>query len=120
MSLWQTGFQAQRSFCQRTRCRDKQIYEAPSFEAAESFYKMKELAIHLFIFFKRRSTLGAFYSAYPIFCGFFKGTPQMLHALHFLFLAGGVWASVGLFLLVCNLFLIMNCRNTACCSSPLN
>lgn len=69
---------------------------------------MKELAICLFIFFKR-SSLGAFYSAYPILCGFFKETPQMLHALHFQLLAGGMPVSVALFLLVCNLLLIMIC-----------
>lgn len=119
-SLWQTGFQAQRFFCQRTHCRDEQIHKAPSFQGPESFYKMKELAICLFIFFKRRSSLGAFYSAYPTLCAFFKETPQMLHTLNFQLLAGGMPVSVALFLLVCNLLLIMICWNTACCSPLLN
>lgn len=90
----------------------------PSFQATEFSYKMKELSIYLFIFFKRSGSLGTCYSAHPILCGFFKDTPQLLHTLHFQLLAGGILVSV--FLLVCNSLLIRNCWNTACCSPPLN
>lgn len=82
-------------------------YKVPGFQAPESSYKMKELAICLLISFKKRSSLGAFYSAYSICCGFFKEVPQMLHALHFQLLVGGTPVSVALFLLVCNL--LLNC-----------
>lgn len=44
----------------------------------------------------------------------------MLHTLQFQLLAGRIPVSVALFLLACNLLLITNCRNTACCSPPLN
>lgn len=47
----------------------------PAFRQQSSFFKMKELAIHLFIFFKRRSSPGDFYPAYPILWSSFKETP---------------------------------------------
>lgn len=59
----------------------RELAAGVSFEAAESFHEVREIAVSLSIFLKR-SALGAFHSACPLFCAFFRETPQMLRALH--------------------------------------
>lgn len=81
LSLWQAGLQAERSLCQRTCCRGEKIHKVPSSEAAESFHEVREISVFFSIFLKR-SALGAFHSACPLFCAFFRETPQVHHALH--------------------------------------
>lgn len=57
----QAGFQAQRPFCQRTRCRDKHLYKASNFGATESLSRINRISSFLFAFLKKRSSLKRFF-----------------------------------------------------------